>query len=85
MPLTKHFSGYSKFIASAFIIAAIASGSLAQANKSRQQTKRAPAAKAINIPAPIDELGFTPGDDRKLASWQQIATYFSCLTAQAIA
>ncbi|HKS40847.1 MAG TPA: M14 metallopeptidase family protein, partial [Blastocatellia bacterium] len=79
MPLIKHFSGYSKFIASAFIIAAIASGSLAQANKSRQQTKRAPAAKTINVPAPIDELGFTPGDDRKLASWQQIATYFTRL------
>ncbi len=76
MPLTKHFSGYRKFIVSAFIIAAIATGSPAQANKSRQQTRRAP---AVNLPAPVDVLGFTPGDDRKLASWQQIATYFTQL------
>ncbi len=73
MPLTKRFSGYGKLIVAAFIIAAIASGSFAQANKSRQQTKRAP---ALKVPAPIDELGFRPGDDRKLASWQQITAYF---------
>ena len=28
------------------------------------------------IPAPADALGFTPGDDRKLASWNQILDYF---------
>ena len=33
----------------------------------------------INVPAPVDVLGFTPGDDRKLASWQQIADYFKQL------
>ena len=31
------------------------------------------------IPAPKDTLGFTPGDDRKLASWNQIVTYFEKL------
>ena len=29
-----------------------------------------------NIPAPADVLGFTPGDDRKLASWSQTVDYF---------
>jgi hypothetical protein len=29
------------------------------------------AAAAQTIPSPKDVLGFTPGDDRKLASWAQ--------------
>lgn len=28
------------------------------------------------VPAPRDVIGFTPGDDRKLASWSQIVGYF---------
>src|SRR5918994_4891270 len=31
------------------------------------------------IPSPRDILGFTPGDDRKLASWNQVLTYFDKL------
>jgi hypothetical protein len=31
------------------------------------------------IPAPVDVLGFTPGDDRKLASWDQVVEYFKRL------
>jgi hypothetical protein len=34
-----------------------------------------------NIPAPRDVLGFTPGDDRKLASWAQVVDYFKKLDA----
>src|SRR5687768_1514718 len=33
------------------------------------------------IPAPKDVLGFTPGDDRKLASWAKIVEYFQKLDA----
>ncbi|MBA2494238.1 MAG: peptidase M14, partial [Acidobacteria bacterium] len=33
------------------------------------------------IPAPADVLGFTPGDDRKLASWNQVVEYFKKLDA----
>lgn len=33
------------------------------------------------IPAPKDVLGFTPGDDRKLASWAQTVEYFKKLDA----
>lgn len=33
------------------------------------------------IPAPKDVLGFTPGDDRKLASWNQVLDYFKQLDA----
>jgi hypothetical protein len=33
------------------------------------------------IPTPKDVLGFTPGDDRKLASWAQVVDYFEKLDA----
>lgn len=33
------------------------------------------------VPAPRDVLGFTPGDDRKLASWAQTVEYFKKLDA----
>lgn len=36
---------------------------------------------AMQIPAPKDTLGFTPGDDRKLASWASIVDYFRKLDA----
>ncbi|HKG96844.1 MAG TPA: hypothetical protein VKA97_03480, partial [Pyrinomonadaceae bacterium] len=31
------------------------------------------------IPTPAEVLGFTPGDDRKLASWSQVIDYFERL------
>jgi hypothetical protein len=31
---------------------------------------------AARIPAPEDVIGFRPGDDRKLASWSEVITYF---------
>ncbi|MGI8885051.1 MAG: M14 family metallopeptidase, partial [Pyrinomonadaceae bacterium] len=34
---------------------------------------------AQTIPAPKDILGFTPGDDKKLASWTQVVDYFQKL------
>jgi hypothetical protein len=36
---------------------------------------------AAAIPAPADVLGFTPGDDRKLASWAKVVEYFQKLDA----
>ena len=33
------------------------------------------------IPTPAEGLGFTPGEDRKLASWEQIVAYFQQLDA----
>ncbi len=33
------------------------------------------------VPAPKDALGFTPGDDRKLASWAHVVDYFKKLDA----
>ncbi len=34
---------------------------------------------AAQVPAPKDVLGFTPGDDRKLASWSKVVEYFQKL------
>jgi len=39
------------------------------------------AAQTRSIPAPADVLGFTPGDDRKLASWAKVVEYFQKLAA----
>ena len=36
-------------------------------------------AAQTRIPAPADVLGFTPGEDRKLASWSQVVEYFERL------
>src|SRR5215831_4010496 len=38
-------------------------------------------AQTKSIPAPADVLGFTPGDDRKLASWAKVIEYFQKLAA----
>jgi hypothetical protein len=42
---------------------------------------RPAAAQNKTIPAPADVLGFTPGDDRKLASWAKVVEYFQKLAA----
>jgi hypothetical protein len=39
------------------------------------------AAGAQTVPAPKDVLGWTPGEDRKLASWAQVVDYFKKLDA----
>ncbi|HEV7797660.1 MAG TPA: M14 family zinc carboxypeptidase, partial [Pyrinomonadaceae bacterium] len=36
----------------------------------------APTARVAAIPAPEDVLGFAPGDNRKLAGWDQLLRYF---------
>src|SRR5438874_4556624 len=38
-------------------------------------------AQSRNVPAPADVIGFTPGDDRKLASWAKVVEYFQKLAA----
>jgi hypothetical protein len=39
------------------------------------------AAAQKKIPTPAESLGFTPGEDRKLASWNQVVDYFQKLDA----
>jgi murein tripeptide amidase MpaA len=55
---------------------------LAAQRKSATRNNRQRAATASeNAPAPESVLGFRPGDDRKLASWQSIVDYFNRLDA----
>lgn len=44
-------------------------------------TRSTALAQAQTIPTPADVLGFTPGDDRKLASWARVVEYFQKLDA----
>ena len=34
---------------------------------------------AAPVPTPKEIIGFTPGDDRKLAAWSQVVDYFNAL------
>ncbi len=51
---------------------------LVEAQRSRQPRRPAAAPRGV-VPAPEDVLGFKPGDDRKLASWNQVLNYFEKL------
>ena len=50
-----------------------------RAGANRAVTIASAAPRWAGIPAPEDVLGFVPGDDRKLASWDQVVNYFSGL------
>ncbi|HEY3027382.1 MAG TPA: M14 family metallopeptidase [Pyrinomonadaceae bacterium] len=50
-------------------------------NKAQTAGAVAGVARSSLIPAPQDILGFTPGDDRKLASWAKVIEYFQKLDA----
>ncbi len=54
--------------------------SLASLNTASTQPARDGAiTQSQGIPSPENVLGFTPGDDRKLASWNQVIRYFETL------
>jgi hypothetical protein len=54
----------------------------AQPRPSAASSAQSPAAAATaSVPAPSDVLGFTPGDDRKLAGWAQTVEYYRRLAA----
>lgn len=44
-----------------------------------QPSKSSSVSSVADVPMPSDVLGFTPGDDRKLASWSQVVDYFEQL------
>jgi len=65
----------------ALVVAAlVASQALCRPMTLAATPRRAPeVATKSRVPAPRDVLGFTPGDDRKLAAWAQIVEYFKQL------
>ena len=69
-----------RFSLSVFLLVLSANLLTVSANQATQQNPKGPAASAKgNVPAPRDIIGFTPGDDRKLASWAQFVDYFKAL------
>src|SRR6185503_6525147 len=60
----------------ALIVLGIPFFSFAQTSRPASPSQRA--ARAM-VPAPRDVIGFTPGDDRKLASWAKFVDYFKQL------
>ncbi|MFY9610311.1 MAG: M14 metallopeptidase family protein [Blastocatellia bacterium] len=71
----------SSALVALLIAAALARGVVAsQHTRPHQRARKPAAASAVNsVPAPRDAIGFTPGDDRKLASWAEILDYFKKL------
>ena len=55
------------------------SAPLAITTAARNQIRPPKPSSSAQIPAPEEALGFRPGDDRKLASWSQVLTYFDRL------
>jgi hypothetical protein len=53
--------------------------SLVTISGQRNDHRPTSATQSVRIPAPEDVLGFVPGDDRKLASWNQVLSYFGQL------
>ncbi len=49
-------------------------------NEQNTHTVARAVASASHIPSPEEVLGFRPGDDRKLASWNQVLQYFDQLS-----
>ncbi|HWO01439.1 MAG TPA: hypothetical protein VNS63_19420, partial [Blastocatellia bacterium] len=67
----------SKRIMVLLVVSALTRGVVASQGAGAQRTRKSATVSALNgVPAPRDVIGFTPGDDRKLASWAQIVEYF---------
>jgi Zinc carboxypeptidase len=58
-----------------------ASSAGAQSNSATKASGARSLSENSGVPAPADVLGFTPGDDRKLAAWAQTVEYYRRLAA----
>ncbi len=70
-----------KHVGVTLLVGALVTNGLAVTKRLARPHDRRPnrSAAKIVVPAPRDVIGFTPGDDRKLASWAQIVDYFNHL------
>ena len=57
----------------------LTTSSFAQTNQPQKPRRLSSSPASAAVPSPRDVIGFTPGDDRKLASWAQIVDYFKRL------
>jgi hypothetical protein len=66
-------------LAVALVLFGLISFALPVVNSAQTRSTSSRAAIPETIPAPAEVLGFAPGEDRKLASWNQVLTYFDKL------
>jgi len=59
--------------------AALTSGAASAQPAQRAGQPRREASASTALPSPASQLSFTPGDDRRVADWRQITTYFDAL------
>jgi zinc carboxypeptidase len=67
------------FLVIASVILALVCATQTTVWASKTASQRASKVSRRQVPAPRDVIGFTPGDDRKLASWAQFVDYFKRL------
>jgi SecDF, P1 head subdomain/Zinc carboxypeptidase len=61
------------------ILLTTATGLAATTRANQPELRSHPSVAKSRVPAPRDVIGFTPGEDRKLASWSTIVDYFKQL------
>jgi len=76
MSVIEHTGGSVKRIVALLSIIVLLTSTASAATSGEQ---RASSSNKISVPAPRDVIGFTPGDDRKLAAWSQFVEYFKKL------
>jgi hypothetical protein len=69
----------ARFFGFVLILLSASLPALSANHRASQNSKASPATAKTKVPAPRDILGFTPGDDRKLAYWAQFVDYFKAL------
>ncbi len=69
-------------LAATLLLVAITSSFFPSSLLAQRRTAARPTpSRAARVPAPEDVLGFKPGTDRKLPSWNQVLSYFEKLAA----
>ncbi|HEX8184299.1 MAG TPA: M14 metallopeptidase family protein, partial [Blastocatellia bacterium] len=80
MHLTNYIPDCKKLAVAFFILSSLAPCGLIRAGGLGERCSPKPQTSATGrVPSPRDVIGFTPGDDRKLASWAQMVDYFKQL------
>jgi len=72
---------YTRILALLVILATIVPLSPFSNSRAQRTGPSATGGRSHSIPTPQEVLGFTPGDDRKLASWASVVDYFKKLDA----
>lgn len=81
MPSAKTHFRHFQVALLALVVSALGANGLTAFATQQNRTRTSSGASTATVPAPKDVLGFTPGDDYKLATWAQFVDYFKKLDA----